>query len=152
MKFQPRAVELMDQIILDCTKGHLMYESYRFFVKGDPEAILIIEAGGESEEEVIRKLDEIENAMKEEGFGHHFPRVFGDDIKKVWALRSAGLGLLANIPGDPKAVAVIEDTAVHIADLPDYIAEFTQMMEGYGQRSVYYAHAGAGELHLRAHS
>ena len=149
MKFQPRAVELMDKIILDCTKGHLMYESYRFFVEGDPEAILIIEAGGENEEAVFQQLDEIEAAMKAAGFGYHFPRVFGRDIKKVWALRSAGLGLLANIPGDPKAVAVIEDTAVHIADLPDYIAEFTQMMEGYGQQSVYYAHAGAGELHLR---
>ena len=139
----------MDKIILDCTKGHLMYESYRFFVEGDPEAILIIEVGGENEEEVGRKLDEIEAAMKAEAFGYHFPRIFGPDIRKVWALRSAGLGLLANIPGDPKAVAVIEDTAVHIADLPDYIAEFTRMMDGYGQRSVYYAHAGAGELHLR---
>ncbi|MEZ5022659.1 MAG: FAD-linked oxidase C-terminal domain-containing protein [Chitinophagales bacterium] len=41
---------------------------------------------------------------------------------------------------------MIEDTAVKLDELPDYIEEFTALMEGYGQRAVYYAHAGAGEL------
>jgi Fe-S oxidoreductase len=75
--------------------------------------------------------------------------VEGKDIKKVWDLRSAGLGLLANIPGDKKAVAVIEDTAVRLDELPSYIEEFSAIMDGYNQKPVYYAHAGAGELHLR---
>ena len=64
-------------------------------------------------------------------------------------MRKAGLGLLANIPGDKKAVAVIEDTAVSLEELPAYIAEFTALMKRYDQEAVYYAHAGAGELHLR---
>ncbi|MEL6850419.1 MAG: FAD-linked oxidase C-terminal domain-containing protein, partial [Bacteroidota bacterium] len=149
MSFQPRAVELMDKIVMDCTKGNLMYQKYRFFLQGDPEAVLMIEVGGDSEAEVQAKLDEIETAFKEAGYGYHFPRVFGGDIKKAWALRKAGLGLLANIPGDAKAVAVIEDTAVTIEDLPDYIDEISGIMDKYGQRSVYYAHAGAGEIHLR---
>lgn len=146
---QPRAVELMDKIIMDCTKGQRMYEKNRFFLQGEPEAILIIEAGGETQTEVDQQLDAIEASMKETDLGYHFPRVFGPDIKRVWDLRKAGLGLLANIPGDKKAVAVIEDTAVHVEELPNYIEEIRQMMEGYGQRSVYYAHAGAGEIHLR---
>ena len=70
-------------------------------------------------------------------------------ISIKWTLRKAGLGLLANIPGDAKAVAVIEDTAVAVEDLPAYIGDFTDMMAKHRQRSVYYAHAGAGELHLR---
>ena len=51
--------------------------------------------------------------------------------------------------GDKKAVACIEDTAVALEDLSDFILEFTEIMKGYGQQAVYYAHAGAGELHLR---
>ncbi len=150
MKFQPRAVELMDKIVMDCTKENLLYQNHRFFIEGDPEAVLVIEVGAETEAEIEAKLDEIQSAMEQAGMGYAFPRVFGADrIKKVWALRSAGLGLLANVPGDAKPVAVIEDTAVPLADLPAYIREFAGIMEGFDQRAVYYAHAGAGELHLR---
>lgn len=150
MKFQPRAVELMDKIVMDCTKENLLYQNHRFFIEGDPEAVLVIEVGAESEAAIEAKLDEIQAAMEQAGMGYAFPRVFGADrIKKVWALRSAGLGLLANVPGDAKPVAVIEDTAVPLADLPAYIREFAGIMEGFDQRAVYYAHAGAGELHLR---
>jgi Fe-S oxidoreductase len=88
-------------------------------------------------------------AMKAAGLGYSYPIVETPKTKQVWALRKASLGLLANIPGDEKAVACIEDTAVDIQDLPAYIADFTKIMEGFGQRSVYYAHAGAGEIHLR---
>ena len=73
----------------------------------------------------------------------------GSEINRAWDLRKAGLGLLANIPGDAKSVACIEDTAVEVQDLPAYIREFSQLMEGFKQEAIYYAHAGAGELHLR---
>lgn len=149
LKHNPRAVELMDKIVMDCTKGNRMYQKNRFFVKGDPLAILMIEAGGDTREEVDEQLTAIEESMKKAGYGYHFPRVFGSDIAKAWDLRKAGLGLLANVPGDAKPVAVIEDTAVHPDVLPDYIADIANMMDGYGQRAVYYAHAGAGEIHLR---
>jgi Fe-S oxidoreductase len=64
-------------------------------------------------------------------------------------LRKAGLGLLANLPGDEKAVPVIEDTAVDVNDLPAYIREFNEILKKYNLYSVHYAHAGSGELHLR---
>jgi FAD/FMN-containing dehydrogenase/Fe-S oxidoreductase len=149
MRLAPRALELMDKIVLDCTKGQKMYEPYRFFVNGDPGAILIIEAGGETEAEVQAKLDEIQATIEKAGLSYAFPRVWGEQIKQVWQLRAAGLGLLANVPGDAKPVAVIEDTAVAVEELPRYIKEFTGMMDKFGQQAVYYAHAGAGELHLR---
>ena len=59
------------------------------------------------------------------------------------------MGLLGNMIGDKKAVACIEDTAVALEDLPVYIGELAQIMKKYNQDAVYYAHAGAGELHLR---
>ncbi len=150
MKHQPRAVELMDKIVLDCTKTSIKYKPYRFFIEDDPQAILIIECGDDNEQASYQKAKTIINNLKEQGFGYAYPIVEGKQkIKQVWALRAAGLGLLANVPGDAKAVAIIEDTAVDVNDLPNYIEELTQMMKKYQQRLVYYAHAGAGELHLR---
>ncbi|MCP4124919.1 MAG: FAD-binding protein, partial [Bacteroidetes bacterium] len=149
MKHDPRACEMMDKIVMDCTKGHREFEHYRFFLDGDPKALLIIEFACDTIEEAEVKVSALTKDLVQAGLGYSYPLVHGPNISKVWALRSAGLGLLANIPGDAKAVAVIEDTAVRLDELPDYIDEFTAMMNGYGQRSVYYAHAGAGELHLR---
>ena len=149
MKHQPQACEMMDKIVMDCTKEHREYEKYRFFLEGDPAAILIIEFVADTIEEATLGAHKMIDDLKKENLGYAYTTVLGKNISKVWSLRSAGLGLLANIPGDKKAVAVIEDTAVRLDELPDYIEEFTAMMEDYGQRSVYYAHAGAGELHLR---
>lgn len=149
MPFQPRALELMDKFILDCTKENRAHKKNRFFVEGDPEAILIVELAANSELELDSKLGEIVSALKNENKAYAYPILKGEESKKVWELRKAGLGLLANTKGEAKPVAVIEDTAVDYRDLPEYIAEFTSMMDSYGQKSVYYAHAGAGELHLR---
>jgi FAD/FMN-containing dehydrogenase/Fe-S oxidoreductase len=149
MKHQPTACELIDKIILDCTKQNIEQSKNRFFVKGDPEAILCVEFHDETKEEIDTKAKALQHDFENENIGYHFPSLYGNDINKIWTLRKAGLGLLANIPGDAKAVAVIEDTAVTVEDLPAYIGEFTDMMNKYKQRSVYYAHAGAGELHLR---
>ena len=149
MQHQPTACELMDKIILDCTKQNIEQNKNRFFVKGDPLAILCVEFHGESREEIEHKANALKNNFENENLGYHFPFLFGNDTTKLWNLRKAGLGLLANIPGDAKAVAVIEDTAVAVEDLPNYINDFTQMMVRHKQQSVYYAHAGAGELHLR---
>jgi len=81
--------------------------------------------------------------------GYAFPIIPTDKTKQVRDLRKAGLGLLANIPGDKKAVACIEDTAVALEDLAEYIEDVSNMMKGFNQQLVVYAHAGAGELHLR---
>lgn len=149
MEHQPTACELMDKTILDCTKDNIEQQRNRFFVEGDPKAILMIEFRADTYEDAINQAEELIEKFKSENLGYAFPIVKGKNTKRVWDLRKAGLGLLANIPGDKKAVACIEDTAVAVTDLPSYISEFTQMMSDFGQDAVYYAHAGAGELHLR---
>jgi FAD/FMN-containing dehydrogenase/Fe-S oxidoreductase len=149
MNHELYACELMDKVILDCTKNNREQAKNRFFIKGDPEAILIQEVAGNSPEEADELANALIKDLEKNGFGYHHPKVVGDKIKRVFDLRKAGLGLLGNMIGDPKAVACIEDTAVDLNDLPNYIEEFTQIMEKYEQKAVYYAHAGAGELHLR---
>jgi FAD/FMN-containing dehydrogenase/Fe-S oxidoreductase len=149
LKHKPRASELMDHYILECTKENIEQSKNRFFVQGDPEAILIIEFSAHTHEGVIEIAKACEEEMREVGLGYHFPLLFGEDTKKIWTLRKAGLGLLSNLPGDEKAVPVIEDTAVDTADLPAYIEEFNEILKKHGLYSVHYAHAGSGELHLR---
>ena len=149
MPFQPDACELMDKIILDCTKGNISQRQNRFFIEGDPGAVLMIAFRGKSITAAREKAAEMIKAFQKGNLAYAFPIIEGRDTDKVWALRAAGLGVLSNIPGDAKPVACIEDTAVLIEDLPNYIQEFSDMMKQFNQEAVYYAHAGAGEIHLR---
>jgi FAD/FMN-containing dehydrogenase/Fe-S oxidoreductase len=149
LKYNPSASELIDHYILECTKNNIEQQKNRFFVQGDPGAILVIEFTRETREEIIEVAKKVEEEMRAAGLGYHFPLLFGADCKKIWTLRKAGLGLLANLPGDEKAVPVIEDTAVDVQDLPAYIGEFNEILKKHNLYSVHYAHAGSGELHLR---
>ena len=149
LKYNPTAVELMDKTILDRTSTNREQQKNRFFIKDDPAALLITEFTRDTKEEIEKVAKELIADMKQNGYGYHFPLIWGADIKKVWALRKAGLGALSNIPGDAKSVSVIEDTAVSPQFLPDYIKDFQEMIARYGIQGVYYAHIGTGELHLR---
>ncbi len=141
--------ELMDKTILDCTKNNREQLKNRFFVEGDPEGVLMLELLANTKEEVTLLANNLVKDLQKNNFGYAYPILKGKEIDKAYELRKAGLGLLGNIVGDDKAVACIEDTAVEVSDLPNYIEEFTTMMDEFGQKAVYYAHAGAGELHLR---
>jgi FAD/FMN-containing dehydrogenase/Fe-S oxidoreductase len=149
MEQQPSACELMDRIVLDCTRDNLLYQRHRFFLEGEPAAVLVVEFRGATAEEARNKAQNCAQCLRTAGLGYAYPLVGREKAGRVWDLRKAGLGLLANVPGDAKPVACIEDTAVALEDLPAYIREFEQLMDHYGQQAVYYAHAGAGELHLR---
>ncbi|MDQ3395871.1 MAG: 4Fe-4S dicluster domain-containing protein, partial [Bacteroidota bacterium] len=149
LKYKPLASELIDHYILECTKTNIEQSQNRFFVQGDPGAILVVELSGPSREEIIALAGKMQHEMEANNLGYHFPVLFGEDTKKIWTLRKAGLGLLSNIPGDAKPVPVIEDTAVDVQELPEYIREFNDILKKHGLYSVHYAHAGTGELHLR---
>ncbi len=149
LKYKPSASELIDHYILECTKNNIEQNKNRFFVQGDPGAILVLEFSKETKEEILVITAEVEKEMRAANLGYHFPVLFGVDTKKIWTLRKAGLGLLGNLPGDEKAVAVIEDTAVDVNDLPAYIHDFNEILKKHGLHSVHYAHAGSGEIHLR---
>jgi FAD/FMN-containing dehydrogenase/Fe-S oxidoreductase len=149
LKYKPSASELIDHYILECTKNNIEQQKNRFFVQGDPGAILVIEFAKTNREEIVQLAQRLETDLHEAGLGYYFPLLFGDDSKKIWTLRKAGLGLLGNLPGDDKAVPVIEDTAVDVHDLPAYIRDFNEILKKHGLYSVHYAHAGSGEIHLR---
>lgn len=150
LKYKPRSVEMMDKAVLDCTKWNIEQNKNRFFIEGDPAAILMVEFCGESENELKHTAQKMVEEMKENGYGYHFPALYPPENHRAMELRKSGLGVLANMPGENKPIEFIEDTAVRVEDLADYIQEFDKLMVRiYNQYPVYYAHAGAGELHIR---
>lgn len=150
LRHQPDAIELTDDIILNCTLENIEQRKNRFFIEGNPKAILTIEFSANTDEEIQEKASKLEADLRKEKLGYHFP-LFTDkeSIKKIWELRKAGLGLLSNIPGDKRNVTVIEDTAIAPDYLPGYIREFDEIIAKYGLTCVYYGHIATGELHLR---
>jgi len=148
MKHHPKASELVDRYIMDFTKNHTIYSQNRFFIEGDPAALLMVEFWGNNDEEVRVQAHALISELRQENLGYAYPLLFGDEANKAWEIRKAGLGLIRNLPGDTQPVNLIEDCAVAVEDLPDYIAELEILLKGHGLHASYYAHAGAGELHV----
>ncbi len=149
MQHELHTCEMMDKVILDCTKNNKTQLANRFFVDGDPAALLMLEVRANSQNDLDEQLERLKKTIQDSGQSYASPVLYGEDINCALELRKAGLGLLGNMVGDRKAVACIEDTAVALEDLKDFIGEFTNIMKEFDQNAVYYAHAGAGELHLR---
>lgn len=149
LKYKPWAVELMDSNILDLAATVESQKRNMFFIEGHPGALLLVELCGETREEITATASSIEAEMRKEGLGYAFPVVWGNDVKRVWDLRKAGLGILSNMPGDAKPISLIEDCAVDVEKLGDFVAEVEEMLASYGKVSVYHAHIGSGELHIR---
>ncbi len=150
MKHHLYTCEMMDDTILNCTKTNREQAKNRFFIQGDPKAVIMLEVASYiSMEDAEAQADALITDLEKNNFGYALPKIYGSDIDKINELRKAGLGLLGSIVGDDKAADSIEDTAVELSDLPNYIAEFAAMMKKHGQDAIYYAHAGAGEIHLR---
>ncbi len=142
--------ELIDKKILDCTKDNLEQARNRSFVVGDPGAVLVVELKHPDPSRLAAGLAAITADLESAGLGYAYPTLCGVESDKVWELRRAGQGLVNNLPGDAKPREIVEDTAVAVDDLPAYIAEFDRLLtDRYGIDCVHYAHAGAGELHLR---
>lgn len=144
----PEASELVDKYILDFTKDHPTYRYNRFFIEGDPAALLMVEFRDHDVEGVVNKANTLKSALASNNIGYAYPLITGSRTNLVWDVRKAGLGLIRNLPGDTQPVNLIEDCAVSPEDLPSYIEEVQAILTKYDTKASYYAHAGAGELHV----
>lgn len=142
----PVAVELMDGKILSLSRDNISASRNRFFVRGDPAGLLLVQFSGPDRE---LRADALEKELLHKKLSYTCTRVYDGDVPRVWALRKAGLGVLSGMKGDAKPVGVIEDTAVAPHRLPAYMADFRKMLDALELDCVYYGHIGTGELHLR---
>ena len=148
IKVKPMASELVDKCIMDYTVGHPQYQKNRFFIEGDPEAILMVEFMEDSKEKVMAKAHAFIAALSSASLGYAYPVLLNEEAKLAWDVRKAGLGLLRNAATDVQPVNLIEDCAVAPEDLPDYIEDLQGVLKKFNVKASYYAHAGAGELHV----
>ncbi len=148
LEHRPEASELVDKYIMDFTKGHPTYQYNRFFIEGDPQAILMVEFRGNTQQEVLDQGSKLREHLKAKGIGYAYPLITGPDTVLVWDVRKAGLGLIRNLPSDTQPVNLIEDCAVSPADLPMYVGQVQEILQKHRLQASYYAHAGAGELHI----
>ncbi len=150
LECQPTAVELIDKTILDMVRGSLEFSRYTTFIHGEPAALLAVEFYGETEAELHAHLDRLEKTLKQAGCGYAFVRCFTPEEKAhVWETRKAGLGLLMGMKGDAKPVGFVEDAAVPIENLPEYVRRFDEIVTAHDTTAAYYAHASVGLLHNR---
>jgi len=149
LKHKPTAIELIDKTIISLTKDNLSQQQNRFFIKGEPEAIIIIELADENEKTALQNADALIEELKTNGLGFYFPVITGNDMAKVRNLRKAGLGVLTSITSDLKPQSFVEDTAVAPDKLPAYIADFRAMLDKYGVHCAFYGHISTGELHIK---
>lgn len=150
VKWGPAAVELVDDIILDATKGNIEQSKNRFFLDGEPACILIIQFEGDDEAELAEKCRGLAERLEQLKHGYAHPFLTDEEkMRRVWDLRKAGLGLLMGLGSDNRSPTFVEDTAVRVEDLPAYVQEFRAILEHHNTNCVFYAHASVGELHLR---
>jgi FAD/FMN-containing dehydrogenase/Fe-S oxidoreductase len=148
LRHGPMASELVDKMIMDFTIGHPEYQKNRFFIEGDPAALLMVEFMEDTKAALDQKITTTIEALTAASLGYAFPVLYNADTKYAWDIRKAGLGLLRNLRGDAQPVNLIEDCAVSTNDLPLYIADLQALLAEHGVTASYYAHAGAGELHV----
>jgi len=149
LEHKPEASELVDKYIMDFTVGHPTYKYNRFFIEGDPQALLIVEFRGLTAAETEAKAMALKADLIARGLGYAYPYITGiEQTNLVWDVRKAGLGLIRNLPGDSQPVNLIEDCAVSPEDLPAYVRDIQKLLIEEGVHASYYAHAGAGELHI----
>jgi FAD/FMN-containing dehydrogenase len=142
------ASELVDDYILSFTEGHPNFEKDRDFIEGKPAAILMVEFRSADRATLENQVSTFIDQLKFTKLGYAYPTLYGQDIAKGWDIRKAGLGLIRNLEGDTQPVNLIEDCAVDPLDLPAYVAEIQALLAKYHTNAAYYAHAGAGELHI----
>lgn len=150
VRFNPSAVELVDDVILKATEGNAEQRKNRFFLSGNPRCILIIQFEGDNEDKLNQDIKDLTARLKQKNLGYTFPKI--DDPKmmtRVWDLRKAGLGLLMGLGKESRTPAFCEDTAVRVRDLPRYVRDFQEILDKHDTQCVFYAHASVGELHLR---
>ncbi len=147
----PSAVELMDNLGLTMCRDVPEYARLlNTFLDGQPNCILITEFYGESQAELLARVDHLKEHLAHRGVPARVVPAIRDQIQQnVWTVRKVGLGLMMSIKGDHKPVPFIEDAAVPVEHLAEYVTRIEQFCNDLGTEVAYYAHASAGCVHIR---
>ncbi len=147
----PDAVELVDRTMIDLARGNAAFRPIvASFLKGEPEAILLVEFAGEDRSAQIAKLQHLTQMMGDLGHPGAVVEITDAALQKdIWEVRKAGLNIMMSMKGDGKPVSFIEDCAVPLEHLAEYTDRLTKIFAKHGTHGTWYAHASVGTLHVR---
>ena len=151
VKLGPVAVEVVDRTLIELARDIAMFrpvmESY---VKGRPDALLLVEFAEDDQAENLRRLDRLDELMGDLGLPGAVVKVAdAGGQKAIWEVRTSGLNIMMSMKSEGKPVSFIEDCAVPLEHLADYTERLTAVFEKHGTRGTWYAHASVGCLHVR---
>ncbi|MEM7250077.1 MAG: FAD-linked oxidase C-terminal domain-containing protein [Pseudomonadota bacterium] len=147
----PTAVELVDRTMMDLARDIPLFRpTIERFVRGEPDALLLVEFAGDDREQQLARLRELHELLADLGFPNAVvDAISGADQKEFWDVRKSGLNIMMSMKGDGKPISFIEDCAVPLEDLAEYTDRLTQVFEKHGTEGTWYAHASVGCLHVR---
>ncbi len=151
VKLDPSAVELVDRTMIDLSREIPMFRAtVDRFVKGQPDALLLVEFAGDDSDEQHGRLKQLVDLMGSLGIPDAVVEAIEPGFQQaVWEVRKAGLNIMMSMKGDGKPVSFIEDCAVGLEDLAEYTDRLTQVFRKHGTTGTWYAHASVGCLHVR---
>jgi FAD/FMN-containing dehydrogenase/Fe-S oxidoreductase len=150
LQTRPYAMESTDKMVLNLARGNIEQSRKLGFVQGAPDSLLMVEYAGDSEDEVKAQVYKLEEMRQREKIGYASTLAFKpEEVKAIWGVRKAGLGLLLGMKGDKKPLAFVEDTAVAPAKLPEFIKRFREVVSRHDTIAGYYGHCSVGCMHIR---
>jgi FAD/FMN-containing dehydrogenase/Fe-S oxidoreductase len=150
LETRPYALESTDKMILNLARGNIEQSRKLGFVQGNPDSLLMVEYAGETEDAVKEQVYRLEEVRKAHHIGYAATLAFKpQEVKAIWGVRKAGLGLLLGTKGDKKPIAFVEDTAVEPAKLPQFIKRFRDIITRHDAIAGYYGHCSVGCMHIR---
>jgi FAD/FMN-containing dehydrogenase/Fe-S oxidoreductase len=150
VKYNPSAVEILSKLLLGYSRKNLETAPMCGFLKGDPDSIQIIEFYGDDPDEIKLRAESMQAELQSLGLGYahdYYPE--GKTFHDVWGIRERGLGLLLGEPADKKGVPVIEDAAIPLEHLDEFIQQVVEICETKNVGVDYYAHASVGVIHIK---
>ena len=146
----PYAMESTDKMILNLARGNIEQSRKLGFIQGQPESLLMVEYAGETEDEVKAQVSKLEVLRAAQRIGYAATQAYKpEEVKAIWGVRKAGLGLLLGTKGDKKPIAFVEDTAVAPGKLPEFIKRFKEIISSHDAIAGYYGHCSVGCMHIR---
>jgi FAD/FMN-containing dehydrogenase/Fe-S oxidoreductase len=159
VKLKPIAVELVDRTMIELAREIAIFRpTLEQFVRGTPDAVLLVEFGEDDQDENLRRLKQLHEVMGDLGFGWDkqgakwggVVDVLDPNLQAaITDVRTSGLNIMMSMKEEGKPVSFVEDCAVPLEHLAEYTDKLTQVFEQNGTRGTWYAHASVGCLHVR---
>src|SRR4051794_27781335 len=159
VRLNPIAVELIDRTMIELARAIPIYQpTLEKFVRGVPEAVLLVEFGDDDYGDNLQNLLSLKELIGELGFGWDQQGAKWGGVVEIvdpalqaaiTEVRTSGLNIMMSMKEAGKPVSFVEDCAVPLEHLAEYTSRLTQIFEKHGTRGTWYAHAGSGCLHVR---